>query len=336
MTPEGRSHFAALMLLVATAAWCVSFSLAKDAGHRLNELSGAGDGAFFGPTALQGIRFLAGAVVWFALIPAARRGWTWAGVYRGTYTGLLLALGIILQHLALDRTTPAATAFLTSLSVLWVPLLLSLRRRSLPTAPLLVAVAMAAIGLYLMLGEGLTTFRTGEMLGLGCSLAFTFHLLAVSRVVRQEGPWRMCGAQFFVSGVVCFVLPLLVGESAVGPLGVLLLATDAEVAWRLGVILLFPTLLAFGLMNVYQPLVDPTRAVIIYMAEPVLASAFDWLLTGRGLSGIEWAGAALILVANAVAELRPQDPDAVPAPAAAPPPPPPPPPPPAPPAPSTP
>lgn len=300
------------MLLVATAAWSVSFSLAKDAGHRLNELASAGDNAFFGPTTLQGLRFLAGAAVWFTLFPAARRGWTLAGTARGLYTGLLLAVGIVLQHLALDRTTPAATAFLTSLSVLWVPLLLSVRRRRLPALPLSIGVAMAAVGVYLMLGEGLTTFRTGEMLGLACSIAFSFHLLAVSRVVREEGPWRMCGAQFAVCGAVCLIAPWLAGETDVGPLRLLAMTADADIAWRLGIILLLPTLLAFGLMNVYQPLVDPTRAVIIYMAEPVLASAFDWLLTGRGLGGIEWLGASLILLANAVAELRPQDPDATP------------------------
>lgn len=318
MTPVGRSHFAALMLLLATAAWAVSFSLAKDGGHRLNVLAGAGDNAFFGPTGLQGLRFTFAAVVWFAVIPLARRGWTWAGVFRGGYTGVLLAAGIILQHLALDRTTPAATAFLTSLSVLWVPLLFCLTRWRLPATPLLIAVGLASAGIYLMLGEGLTTFRTGEMLGLACSVAFTFHLLAVSRVVRQENAWRMCGAQFAVCGGLCLLLPLVM-DPATPPLpAVLAMSLDAEVVWRLGVILLLPTFVAFGLMNYYQPFVDPTRAVLIYMAEPVLAGAFDWALTGRSLAGVEWLGAGLILLANLLAELKSAPPPPPPPPPASP------------------
>lgn len=300
------SHFPALMLLLATAAWAVSFSLGKDAGARLNIISSAGAGDFFGPTALQGVRFLVAGVLWFLLVPHARRGWTARGVFRGGYTGVLLFGGIVLQHLALDRTTPAATAFLTSLTILWVPLLLCALRRKLPTWPLILSIAIACGGLYLLLGAGLTTFRTGEMLGLACSIVFTFHLLAVSRVVRQEDPWRMCGAQFIVCGVLC-LLPASI-EQGISPARLLAFSLDSEILWRLAVILVFPTFLAFGLMNYYQHRVDPTRAVLIYMAEPVLAAAADFLLTGRSMTPTELIGAALILVANALAELLPPPP----------------------------
>lgn len=294
-------HFAAFMLLVATAAWALSFSLGKDAGSHLNVISGAGPQNVFGPTALQGLRFTIAAVLWFLILPQARRGWTLLGIFRGGYTGLLLFGGIFLQHLALDRTSPAATAFLTSLTILWVPLILCLYRRKLPAKALLFSIALAAVGLYLLLGPGLTTFRTGEMLGLACSIVFSFHLLAVSRVVAQENPWRMCGAQFLVCGLLCLI-PVSIYQGA-SPADLLRYTLDPEILWRLGVILIFPTFIAFGLMNYYQHQVDPTRATLIYMAEPVLAASADFLLTGRSLTTPELLGAALILAANALAEL---------------------------------
>jgi drug/metabolite transporter (DMT)-like permease len=306
LSTTSRGHLPALMLLLATAAWALSFSLGKDAGDRLNVVSGAGPQAFFGPTALQGVRFLLAAAVWFAVIPQARRGWTAEGAFRGLYTGLLLAGGIILQHLALDRTSPAATAFLTSLTILWVPLILCFSRRSLPARSLLISISIACVGLYLLLGPGLTTFRTGEMLGLACSIVFAFHLLAVSHVARLDSPWRMCGAQFLVCGVVCLV-PAAAIQGAT-PADLFRFTLDTEILSRLGVILLFPTFIAFGLMNYYQHQVDPARAALIYMAEPVLAAAADFLITGRSLTSLELLGAGLILLANAIAEFLPARP----------------------------
>ena len=76
------SHLPALMLLVATAAWAVSFSLNKDGGARMNALLSLPNGAFFGPTAFQGVRFAIAGLLWLAFIPAARRGWTPAGLLR--------------------------------------------------------------------------------------------------------------------------------------------------------------------------------------------------------------------------------------------------------------
>lgn len=290
------------MLLLATGAWAVSFSLGKDAGARVNALAGLGHGAMLGPLVVQGVRFAAATGLWF-LLPAARRGWTGVGVWRGAYTGALLGAGVILQHLALEYTSPAATAFLTALTVIWVPLLLCVVKRRLPAGPLVVGVVLAVVGLYLMLGEGLTEMRPGEMLGLGCSLAFTFHLLAVTHVVKREGPWRMCGAQFAVCGVMCLAMAWGVQGERGGVWGAAL--GDAAVMWRVGAIVSFPTLVAFGLMTVYQPRLDSTRATLIYQAEPVLAAGFDYLLAGRGLTPMGLVGAVLIVGANLIAELLP-------------------------------
>src|SRR5260370_38574012 len=52
----------------------------------------------------------------------------------------------------------------------------------------------------------------------------------------------------------------------------------------------------------YQPRIDPTRAALIYLAEPVVAAVWAWMMVpGRTLSGIEIVGAAVILGANLLA-----------------------------------
>ena len=66
---------------------------------------------------------------------------------------------------------------------------------------------------------------------------------------------------------------------------------------------LFPTLGAFVLLNLYQPRIDPTRAALIYLIEPVVAAAWAWAVVGRKLGVQAVLGAALILVANVLVEV---------------------------------
>jgi drug/metabolite transporter (DMT)-like permease len=62
------------------------------------------------------------------------------------------------------------------------------------------------------------------------------------------------------------------------------------------------TLLAFGLQSFFQPKIDPTRAAMIYLTEPIFAAALAWMWIGRSMSAMAIAGAILILAANGLAE----------------------------------
>ena len=68
--------------------------------------------------------------------------------------------------LGLDRTSEAVSAFLTSLTVVFVPLLMVVIVRRPPRAALWLPVGLAALGIWLMTGAAPTGFGVGEVLGL--------------------------------------------------------------------------------------------------------------------------------------------------------------------------
>ncbi|HMO26361.1 MAG TPA: hypothetical protein PKB10_08825, partial [Tepidisphaeraceae bacterium] len=75
------------------------------------------------------------------------------------------------------------------------------------------------------------------------------------------------------------------------------------VVWgNLLLLVAIPTMVSFGLATIFQPQIDPTRAAVIYLLEPIFASAVAWMLTGRGLADIALVGAGMILLANIFAE----------------------------------
>src|SRR5689334_25424992 len=92
--------------------------------------------------------------------------------------------GFALQTWGLRLTTPARSGFLTGLSVLIVPFLARfLLRRRVPAAAWL-GVALAVAGLLALTrpfaGGVAADVRAGDLLSVGCAVAFAFQIIFVS------------------------------------------------------------------------------------------------------------------------------------------------------------
>lgn len=295
---------AVLGLLLATALWGCSFTWAKAAGDALNRASGLPFEAPRGPILLMGIRFFVAGLLWLLIVRRAREGWSWFSVFGGLCLGLILVGGMSLQLLGLARTSEAVSAFLTSLTVLFVPLALLVFLGRNPGLGVWFAVVMALAGVWMMTGAQAGGLGAGEVLGLACAVVFTAHLFAINYFVPRDNVWRMCAAQFVVAGAAGLVLaPVLdpgLREVGLRDLGSWLLLPG--VFWNVLLLMLFPTTISFALMLACQPRLDPTRATLIYLTEPIFAGLFAWIAVGRHLPVHVVAGAGLILLANLLVE----------------------------------
>lgn len=297
-------HFAVAMLIIATIAWGMGFMWAKDVQLVMNR-AGPGEASTFGPLLMLASRFFIAGVLWMLVIPSARRGWNRRSADGSIILGFMLTGGLILQHTGLDRTSEAVTAFLTSLSVVFVPLLTPLFFRRWPTPITWIGVTVATLGVWRMTGGAPRGFGAGELLGLSCAVVFSFHLLALSRIAARDNPARLVGGQFLIVGIVCGAA--LLARPAhwphLNPANLAHIFTHPEVVRGMILMIALPSLVSFGLMMYFQPRIDPTRAVLIYLLEPIWAGAFAWIAAGRAMTWPEIQGAVLILVANAVVEL---------------------------------
>jgi drug/metabolite transporter (DMT)-like permease len=294
-----------LGLLLATLAWAGSFTWAKAAGDGVNQAAGLPSGALFGPLLLLAWRFTAAGVLWLMLIPGAWRGWSRESVGRSVLLGALLWAGQTVQMLGLDRTSEAVNAFLTSLTVVFVPLLMVVVVRRPPRGTLWLPVSLAAVGIWLMTGAAPTGFGAGEMLGLACAVLFSAHMIVLGEVARWDSPWRLAAGQFLSVGIGSVGACLLVTHGAIPvtlPVQWAIL-TSSELWLYVMLLIVVSTMAAFGLMFYFQPKLDPTRAALIYLAEPVFAALYAYVAVGRTLSVIALFGAGLILAANVLVEI---------------------------------
>jgi drug/metabolite transporter (DMT)-like permease len=264
--------------------------------------------AFAGPFSFLAVRFALASLVMLPLVfsPRARaRGLLTASLWRsGAVLGLLLCAGYGFQTAGLQFTTPARAAFITGLSVVIVPLLTSLvlRRGRLPTGVWL-GVALAALGLALLAfgptGQDLRALVAGtgpgDLLVLGCAVAFAAHIVAVGELAPRHPVLGLTWTQLLVAAL------LAAGLAAAGERPRLdqLVAILPAAAFT-GV---FATVLAFAIQLRAQRLTSPTHTALIFSTEPVFGALFAFLLVGELFTAPALLGCGCILAGMLLAQL---------------------------------
>jgi len=307
---QANERKAILALLVASALWGMSFNWNKEAqemvGQRLAADLGDERFAALGPAGFLAIRFPIAAILWAIVFRQSLRGWTAQTVISGVFAGGLLAGGMLLQHYGLSYTSESLSAFLTSLTVLFTPILGVTLFRQKVGGVLWASVACATLGVGLMtLAREEGRFDIGALLGLLCAVVFSGHILAVDYFGKRESPPRFTLAQFVVAGSIFWVF-LLIHDGGVQAVtsGALLKSLESpRLLWLTGLGIVFATLMTFGLMFRYQPLTTPTRAALTYLTEPLFATTYAWLAAGRTISTAAMLGGLLIVVGNVLAEV---------------------------------
>ena len=244
------------------------------------------------PVPFLGARFLIAAA---ALAPLALRRPSGGGEVRlGILAGLVLASAYLLQTFGLRSTTTSTSAFVTYLLVVIVPVMVGVVDRTWPGRRLVLGVALAVGGLWLLSGSGGDAFDLGEVLTIGCAFAFAAHLVVVGRTTGRLDPVRFTFVQILTAGVVCAVPGLWLGGYDLG-------AGAWVAALFTGVL---ATSVAFLCMVSGQRTVPSSRAALILLIEPVSAAILG-VATGEELGWRGLAGAGLILAAILTVEVLP-------------------------------
>jgi hypothetical protein len=132
---------------------------------------------------------------------------------------------------------------------------------------------------------------------------FSGYIISVNTIVPNENPAAMALGQFAMTALMRWsrACSSMRAASARGE------RAGRRRAGRVDeprLLVVFTTIGSFGLLNFFQPKVDPTRAALIYLVEPIFAAELRVRRGGSRLTKVGMAGAALILVPTSSVELR--------------------------------
>ncbi len=252
------------------------------------------------PLAFVGWRFLIGAAALLLLgLPRGKTIWR-----DGLAAGVLLFAGYALQTAGLAETSASNSGLITGLYVVFTPLLAAIVARHGVNLPTIGGTIVAFVGLALLTIDDGISLAGGDLLTLGCAVAFAGHIVVLSRVAFRHPVIPLTAVQLLVTASLALAgsaltegFPLPGGEVLTA-----LLLTGLVVSAG-----------AFLLQVWSQTVIGPSRTAIILALEPAFAAAFAaWLLAER-LDTQGWVGAALILVAIYLVLVNTGDRDAVPA-----------------------
>lgn len=299
--------FAALMLVVACLCWGGFFSLAKNWQNAAAQCPG---GSLVASLTLLGIRPVLALIVFAVVRPQLFRQPTRREWLLGGFLGLLNFSGNVFQVWGLSATSPALSAFFTSLASLWVPVIGLAALRTSVAGATWIGLSVGIAGVAVLLGidpsQGWHIGR-GEALTALSSLIFAVFILSLDRVGRRVRSGQLTLALIAVGGLPG--LPLAVGLSARGAgvgewlawLGAML--SDRYVLRDVLLLTVLSTVLATFLMGTFQPRVLASRAALIYLLEPVFAAVISVLAEHDAVTQRLVIGGLLILGGNALAEL---------------------------------
>ena len=277
------------LLLLATVIWGSAF-IAQSLGNSI------------GPFTFQAVRcFLAVAflVMVTALMDKAKgrafiAGWSDKKLWKtGLWCGLALFAAASLQQVGLVYTDAGKAGFITAMYIVLVPVC-GLFFKQRPPLSALVAIAVAVVGLYLLSAAGVSEINKGDLMVMGCALAFAVQITIVDRYAADLDGVRLNCIQAFICGVLS--VPFVVYESPA-------LSSIMEY-WGA---LVFAGVLSMGVAYTLQILgqkdLEPTPASLIMSLESVFAAIGAWLILKERMSPAELTGSILVFSAVIISQI---------------------------------
>lgn len=214
----------------------------------------------------------------------------------GVCCGVMLALASVFQQMGINMGTGAGKAgFVTALYIVLVPLL-GLFWGKKPHALVWVAVALSAVGLYLLCIKDGFVIEASDGLLILCALCFSGHILVVDSFSRRTDCIKMSCLQFAVVAVLCGLAALFfehpTWEAVRGCWLPILYAGVMSGA------------MGYTLQIVAQKDTDPTVASLIMSLESVFAVLAGWVLLGDMLSLRELLGCVAMMGGIVLAQVK--------------------------------
>ena len=283
---KNYKFLAQLGMVLTTMIWGVTFVMVKDA---LNDAT---------PFMFAALRFGLSFVLACIYVNKGIKDISFNGLVGGLVCGFCLYVGYAFQNYGLIETTPSKSAFITSVSVILVPIILVAFRIKSVHLRIWVATFLAIVGLYILLNPAGGEFNIGDILTFGCAVSFAVHVILQDYYLSKgvHVSHLLLTQLMFITVFSC--LSVCVFED-------LSLIMSDRLINAILVTGVLATFIALFIMVWAQTILSPGQTAILLSLEPVFAALFSTIFAGEILGLHGWIGGSVIVFAVLSLELFP-------------------------------
>lgn len=268
------------MLLLAASFWGFSFPLQNMTA------------SYMGTYTLCIFKNL-GCILLVPIIIIGKHKVTKRAVLSGMLIGVTTVIGTIVQQMGIATTSVSNSSFLSSLYIIFVPLIgLFLKRK--PKKRFWLAMAFAVAGIYFLCLSGGLSFNQGDIFILIGAFFWAIQIIFVDMFVKDSDPYVMTLFLQITALVISCFLTFTYEEVNFTNLGKIV-----------PILIYYSTLsgvCAEGLQLRFQKDVEPNIASLILSLEAVFGCLGGWLILNQTMSARQLFGCALIFVAVILGE----------------------------------
>jgi drug/metabolite transporter (DMT)-like permease len=245
------------------------------------------------PLFYLGIRFLIGALVF---LPYIKRFKLNKNIVKVSFiAGLLYFISILTQTYGLKdpETTASEGAFITALSVIMVPIILSIFSRKKLPIRLWIGVVSAVLGTAIMTLIGSEVISTGDILVFICAVFYAIYIIYIGNKTQDFDTIVFSAMQLLFISIFSFSI------SAFTEFFIIFENIHAIFSLSNILVLIYMGAVATSLPSIFQIYgqrhVSSQRAAIIFALEPVFATFFAVIIGGNTFNWQTIIGGVLIL-----------------------------------------
>ncbi len=287
MNNKKKEYIADFLLFTVTLFWGSTFIIVKQSIAEMPVF------------AFLGIRFYIASIILFFFSFYRIKNINLKLIRDGLFLGVMLFLSYAFQTVALLYEKATVVGFLTGLNVVMVPIIAAFFFKRLPTSSSIIGVIFAAAGIFLLSSNGNFLANKGTILGIICALFISMHILLTDRYSKIYDIYLLTFIEIFTVAVFSSIISLIFEPRFLPE------TISHFLLFSFIITSVFATAYAFIVQTTAQKYTTPTRAALIFTAEPVSAAFFGYIMGGELLTIKGYIGAFLILLGILIAEFLP-------------------------------
>lgn len=215
-------------------------------------------------------------------------------IFLGVVTGALFFAGFAFQTVGQSLSSVPNTAFITTLNVLFVPIIARIFLKRKIQNKVYIACILALSGTAVLSFTNGFSLHMGDIYLLLCAIFFALQILFNEKCGQHNDVMSITCIQLLTMGILSFIFMPITKQTHI-----------PNEAWGS---VLFLALFSSALASVFQLYgqghVEPSKASLILSLESVLATLFSILLLGQELTPAILIGGSLMFTAVIIVEYK--------------------------------